>query len=85
MKLPDEAVEAVAARMLARYASEYNADHMTPADFADDARSDLEAVWPLLASAALGDAAKDLLASSPLAAAWLQGRATRIRNQAAGE
>lgn len=87
MKIPDEAVETVAAQMLARYASEYDADHMSSADFADDARSDLEAVLPLIASTVLEAAAEEIVipGASSLAAAWLQGRAARLRNQAAGE
>lgn len=47
-EIPEPAVRAVAERMLQRYESEYQANHLTWRDFADDARSDLAAALPHL-------------------------------------
>lgn len=79
-----EAVRIVAERMLQRYASEYDADHMSWRDFEADARGDLDAVAPLLIADALDQAAEQVVipGASSLAAAWLQGRASRYRSEA---
>lgn len=50
-EIPNAAVRAVAERMLRRYESEYQADHLTWRDFADDARDDLAAALPHLRAA----------------------------------
>lgn len=47
-QIPIEAVRVVAERMLQRYASEYQADHLRWSDFADDACGDLAAALPHL-------------------------------------
>ncbi len=47
-KVTEAAVQIVAEQMLRRYESEYNADHLTWRDFADDARADLDAALPAL-------------------------------------
>lgn len=48
-----EAITAAATVLLRQYDSEYNADHLTWRDFADQATEVLTAAWPLLRAEAV--------------------------------
>lgn len=48
--LVEAAVQIVAERMYQRYYSQYQSDQISWKDFADDARGDLQAAWPALAT-----------------------------------
>ena len=85
----DADVQAMAEMLLANYASEYSADHLSWRDFEAEARGLLDAVAPAIAARALREAAERAYDESPVPPGrsglniawlddWLRARADHI-------